>query len=748
MSVWSDEAVWIGGNNLLRTDFSLATSAKSATLRISGLGCFELYVNGRKIGNQVLAPVQTDYDHRIFYLTFEVASQLRTGQNAIGVMLGEGFFAQSVVRGRHGWAEESYGEKRLRMQMDITCTDNTVCRIVSDSGWFAAAGPIISDNVYAGEVYDARNEISGWAEPEPIRSEEWTPVTLLPPPGGIMLEQEPEIESCQVIREIRPNSVTYPDPDTAVFDLGENIAGWARIQVNEPRGTRLELCFAEELDASGQLDPASTGVFATHCIQTDVYICRGDTGGESWEPRFTYHGFRFVSMTGCSHRPELETLTGIVVHTAVATDGEFQSDHQFLNTVYQMARRTLLGNLHGVPSDCPARERCGWLGDAQVMAEFAICNFDMGKFWRKYMDDIASSSLNGIPTMIAPGRRRCGEATPAWGSTVVQLPWYLYLYYGDTATLTKQYELMRRWVAHLESKAADGIVSYGLGDWCPPGTVNPKETPVALTSTAYYYYDAWLLSRIATIIGNPDDTAKYAALATSIKTAFQKRFYQLEHNSFGSQTADAFALFLGLVPDGNEQATADALAQDILEKHNGHFSTGITGLKYLFGELCCYGYEDLAVETICRTGYPGFADLIQQGATTLWETWEKNPADEPTPRSRNHPMQAGFAAWFHQTLCGIRPDPAMPAFQHVIIAPCFPVAVGYASAWQNTRSGRISCAWQRQHDGVEVKIHIPEGCHGTFQPPAKWRALPSATRPLSAGKHIFRLEPIAKKCSS
>ncbi|MCX6983583.1 MAG: family 78 glycoside hydrolase catalytic domain, partial [Lentisphaerae bacterium] len=542
---------------------------------------------------------------------------------------------QSVVRGRHAWAEESYGEKRLRMQMDITCTDDTVCRIVSDRGWIAAAGPIISDNVYAGEVYDARNEISGWAEPEPTRNEEWTPVTPLPPPGGVMLEQEPEIESCQVIREIRPNSVTYPDPDTAVFDLGENIAGWARIQVNEPRGTRLELCFAEELDASGQLDPASTGVFATHCIQTDVYICRGDTGGESWEPRFTYHGFRFVSMTGWSHRPELETLTGIVVHTAVATDGEFQSDHQFLNTVYQMARRTLLGNLHGVPSDCPARERCGWLGDAQVMAEFAICNFDMGKFWRKYMDDIASSSLNCIPTMIAPGRRRCGEATPAWGSTVVQLPWYLYLYYGDTATLTKHYELMRRWFAHLESKAADGIVSYGLGDWCPPGTVNPKETPVALTSTAYYYYDAWILSRIATTIGNPDDTAKYAALATSIKTAFQKRFYQPEHNSFGSQTADAFALFLGLVPDGNEQATANALAQDILEKHNGHFSTGITGLKYLFGELCRYGYEDLALETICRTGYPGFADLIQQGATTLWETWEKNPADEPTPRSGN-----------------------------------------------------------------------------------------------------------------
>lgn len=740
---WSNEALWIGGNNLLRTDFSLAKSAKSASLRISGLGYFELYVNGIKIGDQVLAPVQTDYDCRIFYLTFDVAAQLRAGYNTIGVMLGEGFFSQSVVRGRHGWAEESYGEKRLRMQLDITCADKKKRRIVSDGGWIAASGPVVSDNVYAGEVYDARKEIPGWAEPELIRSEVWTPVALLPPPGGMMFEQEPEIEPCKIIRTIRPVAVTYPDPDTAVFDLGENIAGWARIQINEPRGTRLELCFAEESDENGRLDPSSTGVFATHCVQTDIYICRGDTGGETWEPRFTYHGFRFVSMTGWTHRPELENLSGSVVHTAVATSGEFHSDHQFLNTVYQMSRRTLLGNLHGIPSDCPARERCGWLGDVQVMAEFAICNFDMEKFWRKYMDDIATSTLNGIPTMIAPGRRRCGEATPAWGSTAVQLPWYLYLYYGDTVTLEKHYPLMQRWVAHLESKATDGIVSYGLGDWCPPRTVRPTETPVALTSTAYYYYDAWLLSRIATIVGKSDDSAKYAALADSIKTAFQERFYQPEHHSFGSQTADAFALFLGVVPSGNEQATADALARDILEKHNGHFSTGITGLKYIFGELCRYGYEDLAVDTICRPGYPGFSDLCEQGATTLWETWEKNPADEPTPRSRNHPMQTGFAAWFHQTLCGIRPDPPMPAFQHVIIAPCFPKAVGHASAWQNSKFGRIACSWKRQKNGLELKIQIPNGCQGIFRPPSKWQAASSESMTLSAGEHIFCLSPIA-----
>lgn len=743
MPDWTTEAVWIGGNNLLRKDFTLATPAKSATLKIAGLGYFELYVNGSKIGSQVLAPVQTDYDCRIFYLTFDVNAQLHTGINTIGVMLGEGFFAQSVVRGRHGWAEESYGEKRLRMQLDITGADNTICRIVSNSGWLTTAGPIISDNVYAGEVYDARNEIPGWTEAEPIAAGLWNPVTLLPAPGGVMMEQEQEIESCEIIRLIKPVAVTYPDPDTALFDLGENIAGWARIQVAEPRGTRLELRFAEEIDKNGQIDPASTGVFATHCVQTDVYICRGDTGGESWEPRFTYHGFRFVAMTGWSRRPELENLTGVVIHSAVATAGEFHSDHQFLNTVYQMARRTLLGNLHGIPSDCPARERCGWLGDAQVMAEFAICNFNMEKFWRKYLDDIATSSLEGIPTHIAPGLRRCGHASPAWGSTVVQLPWYLYLYYGDTATLTRHYDLMRRWVTHLSSKARNGIVSHGLGDWCSPGTVRPTETPVALTSTAYYYYDAWLLSRIASIIGRSDDATQYKVLADSIKNAFQQRFYQPEHHSFGSQTADAFALFLELVPAGCEQATADALARDIIEKHNGHFSTGITGLKYLFGELCRYGYEDLAVETICRPGYPGFADLIQQGATTLWETWEKNPADEPTPRSRNHPMQAGFAVWFHQSLCGIKPDPAAPAFRHAIIAPCFPAAVGCASAWQNTRYGRIACSWQRQLNKVEVKIQIPEGCHGTFQQPAKWRMPASENKLLSAGEHIFRLNPIS-----
>lgn len=740
MSAWTDKAVWIGGNNLLRTDFSLPADAISAVLRIAGLGYFELYVNGGKIGDQVLAPVQTDYDARIFYLTFGISGQLRVGLNTIGVMLGEGFFSQSVVKGRFGWPEEPYGEKRLRLQLDITCSDNTVHRIVSGPQWLTADGPIVSDNVYAGEVYDARKELPGWAEPVPLNANLWQPAKLLPPPGGVMISQEEEIEACRIIRLIRPVAVTYPDPEAAIFDLGENIAGWARIQVNEPAGTRLELQFAEELDKSGRLDPASTGVFATHCVQTDVYICRGAAGGESWEPRFTYHGFRFVAMRGWTRKPGPENLTGVVVHSAVKLSGEFHSSHNFLNTVYQMARRTLLGNLHGVPSDCPARERCGWLGDAQVVAEFAICNFNMQKFWRKYMDDIATSSLDGVPTMIAPGRRRCGKAAPAWGSAAVQLPWYLYLYYGDTVTLTKHYNLMRRWISHLASNAADGIVSYGLGDWCPPGTVHPQETPVALTSTAYYYYDVRLLSRIAAIIGHSEDAAKYTTLADSIKTAFQQRFYQAKQHSFGSQTANAFALFLDLVPDGNEQATADTLARDIIEKHNGHFSTGIIGLKCLFGELCRYGYEDLAVETLCRPDYPGFADLCSLGATTLWETWGKNPADEPNPRSRNHPMQAGFAAWFHQGLCGIRPDPEAPAFRHVLIAPVFPELVKWASAVQESKYGRITCSWQRCKDGVEVKVKIPDNCRGTFQLPVKYRNSIYKEQSLTAGEHAFLIK--------
>jgi alpha-L-rhamnosidase len=744
ISDWTDEAVWIGGNNLLRTDFSLPSPASSAVLRIAGLGYFELYVNGSKIGDQVLAPVQTDYDCRVFYLSFEVSEQLCTGLNTIGMMLGEGFFAQSLVRGRYGWPENPYGEKRLRLQLDVTCTDSSVHRVVSGPQWLTAGGPIISDNVYAGEVYDARREIPGWAEALPINADLWKPATLLAAPGGIMLNQDEKIEPCRIIRLIRPAAVTYPDTDTAVFDLGENIAGWARIQVNEPAGTRLELQFAEELDESGHLDPASTGVFATECIQTDVYICRGDAGGESWEPRFTYHGFRFAALRGWTRKPKPENLSGVVVHSAVAPNGEFHCSHRFLNTLYEMARRTLLGNLHGVPTDCPARERCGWLGDAQIMAEFAICNFNMEKFWRKYMDDIATSSVNGVPSMIAPGRRGRSEAAPGWGSTAVQLPWYLYLYYGDKATLNKHYDLIKSWISHLSGKAKAGIVDYGFGDWCPPGSVYPRETPKALTSTAYYYYDVQLAARIAAINGRHAEAAKYTALADAIKTAFQQRFYLPERHSFGSQTADAFALFLGLVPEGSEQLTADALARDITEKHNGHFSTGITGLKYLFGELCRYGYEDLAVETICRPGYPGFADLCSQGATTFWETWEKNPADEPTPRSRNHPMQAGFAAWFHQSLCGVQPAPEAPAFRQTIIAPVFPEAVEWASASQDSKYGRITCSWRRRQDKVKVKIRIPDGCRGTFIPPAKWCINTGENKPLSGGGHSFILSSTNK----
>lgn len=739
MSDWNPKSLWIGGDNLFRRDFFLQLSVKSAILRIAGLGYFELYINGNKIGNQVLSPAQTDYDCRVFYFKFTIEDYLRNGKNTIGVMLGEGFFAQSKVTRAYGWGDP-YGKKQLRLQLDITFVDDSVYQLVSDSEWDTALGPLIEDNVYAGEVYDARKEISGWSEPVPQVAEIWTPAVLLEPPGGEMQKQE--LEPCRPIRAISPLKVTYPDADTAVFDLGENIAGWARIKVHEQCGTRIELRFAEEIDDNGHLDHASTGVFATHCVQTDVYICRGGINGEIWEPRFTYHGFRFVSMTGWSKRPEVDNLTGIVVHSDVAVAGGFESDNEFLNNLYQIARRTLLSNLHGVPTDCPARERCGWLGDVQSVAEFAMCNFNMAKYWRKYMDDINTSSMDGIPTMIAPGRRRCGIAAPAWGSTVIQLPWYLYLYYGDEQTLSKHYALMQRWVKHLSSQATNYIVNYGLGDWCPPGTVHPQVTPVALTSTAYYYYDVLLLGQIATIMGLDADAGEYTALANSIKTTFRQNFYKYEDNSFGSQTADAFALFLGLVPRYCEQATADALAKNIIEKYNGHFSTGIIGLKYLFGELCRYGYEDLALETIRKSGYPGFADIISQGATTLWETWEKEPLDEPRPRSRNHPMQAGFAAWYHQSLCGIKPMPDKPGFRHILINPCFPSPIKYASTWQDCKFGKIESSWKRLTNAVEMKIIVPDSCHASFSAPPDWQ-LAASNRELPAGKHKFI---IRKKC--
>ena len=510
--------------------------------------------------------------------------------------------------------------------------------------------------------------------------------------------------------------MTEVRPGVYVYDFGQNIAGWAKLRVHAPRGTKIILRFAESVFPDGRIDPASTGVFATRLVQTDTYITKG-SGEEVWEPRFNYHAFRYAEMTGFPGTPARENLAAVVVHTAVREVGQFECSDALLNRIHRTAVWTEIGNLHGVPTDCPGREKCGWLGDAQVSAEMTIYNFDMARFWRKYVEDIETAQVDGLPAMVAPGKRERERAVPDWGTAVVQIPWYIYVYYADRRTLEEHYEAMNRWIDHLQGLARDYIVSQGLGDWCPPGSVEPVETPIPLTSTAYFYLDAKIMSKVAQIMGRFDDAARFQALAGKIREAFTRKFFDAATMSYGSQAADSVALRLGLAP-ANEAEVAVALARDVTERHHSHFSTGITGSRCLYGALAEYGHGDVALTILRQQTYPSIQYLYSLGATTLWETWGEPELDQKHgPRSRNHAMQGGFDAWFYQGLAGICPDPEQPGFKHTILIPQIPPGLTNVRAEYNSVYGKIASEWRVDKDSFHWRVAIPANTRATVHVP-------------------------------
>ncbi len=718
-SAWSEPATWEMGvlstddwegewisapesivwGPLFRTEFDVDGTLESARAYVCGLGCCELYINGSKVGDSVFDPSQTDYEHRAFYVCHDITALLKPGRNACGVMLGNGWFNQDRV-----WGGMSYGTPRLLGMLRLVRTDGTVVAVSSGRDWKCAPGPVLKNNVYAGEVYDARREIPGWAEPG-LDGSAWEGVCIAEAPTPCLQAQP--LQPIRRMGELRPVEITSPEPRVYLYDLGQNFSGWARIHVdNAPRGTAITLRFAETIDDRGRLSTGSTGVQHTGVVQTDTYICRGG-GVEVYEPRFTYHGFRYVEVTRYAGEATVDELDGVFVHTAVERRGEFECSDPMLNRIHKAAVWTQLSNLHGIPTDCPHRERCGWLGDAQVAAEMSIYNFDMARLWAKYLGDIETTSRSGGPKMISPGKRISGDATPDWGTAVVQLPWYLYLYYADIQTLETCYPGMQSWLAHLGDIAEGHIVSAGLGDWCAPNAL-AGYTPIPLTSTGYYYFDARIMEAASRALGRESGSRRYGALADAIRAAFISRFWDSETCSYGSQTGNAFALYLGLVPDGFEQAAADALARDVVEAHGGHHNTGITGSRHLYWALSEYGHGEVALGMLRKRDYPSFGQLFDMGATSMWENWGEKWIDEQEgERSQSHPMQGGLDAWFYNGLAGINPSPEHPGFRHILLRPQVMGDLEFVCARYESVVGPIASCWRVEGDAFEWQIEVP-----------------------------------------
>jgi len=689
---------------LFRKEFTVEDNVVKARLYISGIGYNETYINGQKVGDHVLDPAFTRYDKTVLYQTYDVSHMLRPGANALGTILGNGWYNMPT---RTIWAYDQAGWRdrpALLVQLEITHSDGTVTVVTSDETWRTNRGAIYFNSVFQGEYYDARREKDNWNQ-SGYQDAEWSPAEQVSGPlGQLKPHLMPPIRE---LSEITPVAMTEPTPGHKVYDLGKNIAGYVRLKITASAGTEVTIKYGERLTPEGLVDQEHIAMYAYDSpFQTDKYIASGQ-GEEVWSPRFTYHGFQYMEVTGLP-RDSDAIITAMVVHTDFREIGAFNTSNPLLNKIDTNARNSFLTNFHGYPEDCPHREKNGWMGDAHLASEMAFYNYDVAQGYAKWLDDIAdeqrpSGEVPGIvPTA---GWGYFFGNGPAWDCSLFLIPWYTYMYTGDISIIERQYPSIKQYINFLATKAdKDHIVAWGLGDWCPAKT----ETPAEITSTGYYYKGAEILAKMASLLNKPEAT-KYAKLAEEIKVSFNRQFYQgngIYGN--GSQTALACAIYQGLADDHLTE-TIDALV-DLVKNNNYHLDCGILGTKYLINALLDNGHADVAYRIVTQRTYPSWGYWVAQGATTLWERWDGE-------NSRNHPMFGDVGAWFYRALGGLRFDEKDPGFRHVKLSPIFPADLAWANVYHESRYGKIKSSWKRHGKYIYWEVDIPYNTTATIYVP-------------------------------
>lgn len=683
---------FIGGANQLRKEFTLPSRPVRARAYIAGLGYYELRLNGKKVGNHVLDPGWTTYSKRVLYVGYDVTNLLRQGANAAGIMLGQ------------GW----YGSRAALLQLDIELEGGQRVEIVSDASWKTAPGPIVADSIYNGETYDARLETPGW-DRAGFDEAAWKPASLADAPKGVLSAQM--MQPIRVVDTIVPLKVTSPRFGTTIYDMGQNFSGWVELRVRGPRGTAVKLRHAELLYDDGTLNVENL----RKAKATDIYILRGDGTEEVYQPRFTYHGFRYVEVSGFPGAPKPDAIRGKVVHSDVKPAGGFSSSKAILNRLQHNILWGIASNLESVPTDCNQRdERMGWLADAHLYAETAMLNFDMAAFFTNFLRDIHDvQGPDGTVTDTVPHKYGNRPADPAWGAAYPLLVWYQYQYQGDRRILEEHYDGVKAWTDYQRSRSQGGILSYSsYGDWVP---VEP--TPGDLVSTFYYYYDADLTARMAGILGKTADAEAYRTLAAQIRVAFDQRFWDPAIRAYGngSQTSQVLPLYLDLAPPEKRRAAMSHLTNDIVYFKNTHLTTGILGAKYIMELLTRAGQSDVAYELATQTTYPSWGYMIERGATTLWELWQEKTG--PSMNSHNHPMFGSVGAWFYTALAGINLDPERPGYERIRIQPQPARDLQWASGTLETLRGTVASSWRRATDSFHLEVTIPVGSEAEIHLP-------------------------------
>ena len=682
-------ASWIGGFNLLRKEFNVVGKVKHARAYVSGLGYYELRINGRKAGDQVLSPSYTNYNKRTEYQTFDVGSYLLKGWNAVGIMLGKGWYK---------------GERRAILQLEVSFIDGEILRVNTDETWKGSSGPVVSDSIFNGEIYDARKEKTNWDMPN-YNDKGWKGIQVFERNDILMTPQN--IPPIRKIKEIAPKSITRLDANTYIVDVGQNIAGWLKIIMSGSRGRKVVFKHSELLRSDGSVNQDNLRKAAA----TDTYILKGD-GKEIYEPRFTYHGFRYAQIENYPGNLTIDMVKACLVHSDVEDIGSFSCSNKLFNKIHQAMKSTIRNNLHSIPTDCCQRdERQGWMGDGHIVSDSAVYNFDMHNFYIKWLDDILDlqDAITGdLECSHAPKWYEGDTSSIAWKAAYFIIVWNIYKYYDDSSILEKHFTNLKHLFSYWEGKERGGLLDFSepYGDW-----LASKRTPMPHIANCFYFQCCRILMRMSAILGAKKEELYYLEKCSHIKQSYNNKFYNpttgfykdgVEFTQFGN----AFPLFLDIVPSEEKAKITDNLIWDITKARGStQLNTGILGTKYLMEVLSGLRMGDIIFDLFSRTEYPSWGFMMKNGATTIWERWDHYVGGEMN--SHNHPALASTDYLFFNVFAGLSFCETNGEGYKFNLSPYFHEKLSSVNASIKMPWGTVKSNWKREKDHINMTISIP-----------------------------------------
>lgn len=715
----------------LRRSFSAGKRVALARVYVTARGLFELHLNGARVGDDHFANGWTSYHKRLDTLTYDVTRRLRAGSNTLEATLGTGWYAgrlpfETKKRGPYGKDPE------LLLQLEIAYADGSRDTVVSDGRWEGTFdGPVLSSSIYDGETYDARREVTGW---KPVQANaDLGAARLTPKPFPPVRETE----------TLAARNVTEPEPGRFVFDLGQNMVGWARVRVPAEKDRTVTVRFAEMLKDDGTLYTENY----RSAKSTDTYTA-AQTGTILWEPHFTFHGFRYVELSGlpAGAVPRKDWVTGVVLHSDLRQTGKFESSHAKLNQLQSNINWGWRGNSLDIPTDCPQRdERAGWTGDAQVFCATAMLNTDSHAFWKSWLgsmrDDQGADGV--IPDIVPVANQKFRNRSPGWMDAATVIPWEVYVRTGDVSVLAENFPMMERLVAWYRSQSAEGLTPNikGYGDWLQPYAGETEgDTPSPLLGAAFYAHSAQILADASRVLKRDDDARRYADEAAAVKRAFFKHYFDADvklRNAPETQTAYVLAIAFDLIPEEARRKAAAHLVR-LIRDAGGHLRTGFLGTPFVVSVLDETGHGDLAYELLFQETYPSWFYSINQGATTMWERWNSYTRDkgfgDAKMNSFNHYAYGAVGRWMYERVAGLAPDPANPGYKHFFVRPLTGKQLTSARAELETPYGRASSAWARENGKVTLDVVVPPNTTATVE-------FPGGRKPetLAAGAYRFKV---------